>query len=199
MESFEWKPILFPKFISLGKMEETEPETPDKPAKPQKVSFLLFGISTGTSLTITIVCLILTIFAQTKGNTDLNFFLWTTTGCAICLCIIDILLGIIGVIAVYQKSYTILLACSSLGAICGLIVYFLIGIGYFFCAIMTVFVMEDHPKSVKICLLVNLGLGAARFFIFVFSIVVGLLTGTTEVSRKLKMILGDDEELYDSE
>ena len=41
---------------------------------------------------------------------------------------------------------------------------------------MTVFVMEDHPKNVKICLFVNLGLGAARFFILVCSIAVGLIT-----------------------
>ena len=48
---------------------------------------------------------------------------------------------------------------------------------------MTVFVMEDHPKKVKICLLVNLGLGAARFIILVCSIAVGLMTGAEKFRR----------------
>ena len=68
-------------------------------------------------------------------------------------------------------------------------VYILIGIGYAFCIVMTVFVMEDHPKNVKICLLVNLGLGAARFFILVCSIAVGLMTGTNEVTERIRRIL----------
>ena len=60
---------------------------------------------------------------------------------------------------------------------------FIIGLGYAFCVVMTVFVMEDHPKKVKICLLVNLGLGAARFIILVCSIAVGLMTGAEKFRR----------------
>ena len=70
-----------------------------------------------------------------------------------------------------------------------MILYFLIGLGYTFCVVMTVFVMEDHPKIVKICLLVNLGLGAARFFILVCSIAMGLMTGTNELKMKIGRIL----------
>ena len=92
-------------------------------------------------------------------------------------------------IAICRKDYTILLACSSLVATCGMILYFLIGLGYTFCVVMTVFVMEDHPKIVKICLLVNLGLGATRFFILVCSIAMGLMTGTNQVKIEIGGIL----------
>ena len=71
----------------------------------------------------------------------------------------------VGFLAICRKDYTVLLACSSLVATCGIIIYFIIGLGYAFYVVMTVFVMEDHPEDVKICLLVNLGLEAARFFI----------------------------------
>ena len=63
---------------------------------------------------------------------------------------------------------------------------------------MTVFVMEDHPKIVKICLLVNIVLGAARFFILVWQwISLGLMTGINQVKIKIGRILGS--EMNDSE
>ena len=151
---------------------------PDKSEETQSPSFLLFGILDGISFLFTLACLGFTIFSQAKGNTDLNIFLWTTSGCAVSLCLVELLFCIIGFVAIYRKDYTILLACSTLVATCGIILYFLIGLGYAFCVVMTVFVMEDHPKIVKICLLVNLALGAARFFILVCSIAMGLMTGT---------------------
>ena len=39
----------------------------------------------------------------------------------------------------------------------------------FVLVVKTVFVMEDHPKSLKICLLVDLGLGAMAFPVVEFS------------------------------
>ena len=92
----------------------------------------------------------------------MDIFLWMTSGCAVSLCILEILLCVAGFITIYKKDYKILLACSSLIAYCALIVYFIFGVSYAFCAVMTVYVMEDHPKIVDICLLVNLGLGFAR-------------------------------------
>ena len=75
-------------------------------------------------------------------------------------------------------------------ATCGIILYFLIGLGYAFCVVMTVFVMEDHSKTVNVCLLVNIGLGVARFFILICSIAMGLMTGTNEGKIKTGRILG---------
>ena len=164
-------------------------ETPDKPEEAQSPSFLLFGILNGILSMLTFACLGLTIFSQAKGNTDLNIFLWTTSGCAVSLCIVELLFCIVGFVAIYRKDYTVLLACSTLLATCGIILYFLIGLGYAFCVVMTVFVMEDHPKIVKICLLVNLALGVARFFILVYSIAMGLMTGTNELKMKIGRIL----------
>ena len=148
---------------------------PDKSEETQSPSFLLFGILNGISF----ACFGLTIFSQGKGNTDLDVFLWTTSGCAVSLCLVELLFCIIGFVAIYRKDYTILLACSTLVATCGIILYFSIGLVYVFCVVMTVFVMEDDPKIVKICLLVTLVLGAARFFILVCSIATGLKTGTS--------------------
>ena len=164
--------------------------TPDKPEEAQSPSFLLFGILNGILSMLTFACLGLTIFSQAKGNTDLNIFLWTTSGCAISLCLVELVFCIVGFTAIYRKDYTVLLACSTLVATCGIIIYFVIGLGYAFCVVMTVFVMEDHSKIVKICLLVNLGLGAARFFILVCSIAMGLMTGTNQVKIKIGRILG---------
>ena len=48
---------------------------------------------------------------------------------------------------------------------------------------MTVFVLEDHSENVKICLLDNLGLGAARFVIFVRSIELGWNCNTEKCRR----------------
>ena len=163
--------------------------TEDEPEEAQSPSFLLFGILNGISFMLTLACLGLTTFAQAEGNMDLNIFLWTTSGCAISLCLVELIFCAVGFVAIYRKDYTILLACSTLVATCGIILYFLIGLGYAFCVVMTVFVMEDHSKTVNVCLLVNLGLGVARFFIFVCSIVVGLITGTNEVAEKIRRIL----------
>ena len=71
-----------------------------------------------------------------------------------------------------RKDYTTLFDCSSLVKTYG-IVYFiciLIGLGYAFCVVKTVFVMEDHLKSLKICLLVDKGLGAAKISILAGSL-----------------------------
>ena len=163
---------------------------PDKSEETQSPSFLCFGILNGISFVLTLVCLGLTIFSQAEGNTDLNIFLWTTSGCAISLCLVELLFCIVGFVAIYRKNYTILLACSTLVATCGTILYLLMGLGYAFCVVMTVFVMENHPKNVKICLLVNLGLGVARFFILVCSIAMGLMTGTNQLTAKIGRILG---------
>ena len=170
-------------------MADSNLETPDKSEEAQSPSFLLFGILNGISFVLTLVCLGFTIFSQAKANTDLNIFLWTTSGCAIALCLVELCFCFVGFVAIYRKDYTVLLACSTLVATCGMILYFLIGLGYTFCVVMTVFVMEDHPKIVKICLLVNLGLGAARFFILVCSIAMGLMTGTNQVKIEIGRIL----------
>ena len=169
-------------------MADSNLETQDKSEEAQSPRFLPFSILNGISFVFTLVCLGLTIFAQAKGNLDLNIFLWTTTGCALTLCLLEVSFCMVGFLAICRKDYTVLLACSSLVATCGIILYFLIGLGYAFCVVMTVFVMEDHPKNVKVCLLVNLGLGFARFFILVCSIAVGLMTGTNEVKRKIGLI-----------
>ena len=170
-------------------MTDSNLETPDKSEEAQPPSFVLFGILNGTSFIFTFVCLGLTIFAQAKGNSDLNIFLWTTSGCALTLCLLEVSFCMVGFLAIRsrRKDYTTLFDCSSLVKTYG-IVYFiciLIGLGYAFCVVMTVFVMEDHPKKVKICLLVNLGLGAARFIILVCSIAVGLMTGAEKFRRIL--------------
>ena len=180
-------------------MADSDLETQDKSEEAQSPSFLPFGILNGTSLMFTLACLGLTIFAQAKGNSDLNIFLWTTSGCALTLCLLEVSFCMVGFLAICRKDYTVLLACSSLVATCGFILYLLIGIGYAFCIVMTVFVMEDHPKNVKICLLVNLGLGAARFFILVCSIAVGLMTGTNEVTGKFRRIFCPNTDVNDSE
>ena len=180
-------------------MADSDLETQDKSEEAQSPSFLPFGILNGTSLMFTLVCLGLTIFAQAKGNSDLNIFLWTTSGCALTLCLLEVSFCMVGFLAICRKDYTVLLACSSLVATCGFILYLLIGIAYAFCIVMTVFVMEDHPKNVKICLLVNLGLGAARFFILVCSIAVGLMTGTNEVTGKFRRIFWPNADVNDSD
>ena len=174
-------------------MADSNLEAPDESEEPQSPSFLLFGILNGISFLFTLVCLGLTIFSQANGNTDLNIFLWTTSGCAVSLCLVELLFCIVGFVAIYRKDYTILLACSTLVACCGIVLYFMIGCGYAFCVVMTVFVMEDHSKNVNICLLVNLGLGAARFFILVCSIAMGLTTGTNQVKMKIGRIFGSIE------
>ena len=166
-------------------MADSDLETQEKSEEAQSPSFLSFGILNGISFMFTLACLGLTIFAQAKGNSDLNIFLWTTSGCAITLCLLEVSFCMVGFLAICRKDYTVLFACSSLVATCGIILYFIIGLGYAFCVVMTVFVMEDHPKNVKICLLVNLGLGAARFFILVCSIAVGFKTGTPDTARKI--------------
>ena len=165
---------------------EANLETPDKSEEAQTPSFLLFGILNGTSFIFTLVCLGLTIFAQIKGNSDLNVFLWLTFGCAITLCLLELLFCTIGFVAICRNDYTILLACSTLFTTCGAIIYFLIGLGYVFFAVMTAFVMEDHPKIVEACVLVNLVLGAAKFFIFACSIAVGLMIGTKKTVEEVK-------------
>ena len=164
-------------------MADSDLEAQDKSEEAQSPSFVPFGILNGTSFMLTLVFLGLTIFAQAKGNSDLNIFLWTTSGCALTLCLLEVSFSMVGFLAICKKNYTILLACSSLVATCGIILYFIIGLGYAFSVVMTVFVMEDHPKNVKTCLLVNLGLGAARFIILVCSIAVGLMTGTEKLRR----------------
>ena len=166
---------------------------PDKSEETQSPSFLLFGILKWTSFVFTLVCLGFTIFSQANGDTDLNIFLWITSGCAYSLCLVDLLFCIVGFVAIYRKDYTILLFYSTLVATCGIILYFFIGLGYTFFVVMTVFVMEDHPTIVKICLLVNVVLGAARFFI----LTMGLMTGTNQVKIKIGRILGSG--MYDSE
>ena len=171
-------------------MSDSYLEAQDTTEEAESPSFLPFGILNGTSFMVTLACLGLTIFSQAKGNTDLNIFLWTTSGCAVSLCLVDLLFCIVGFVAIYRKDYTILLACSTLVATCGIILYFSIGLGYVFCVVMTVFVMEDDPKIVKICLLVTLVLGAARFFILVCSIATGLKTGTNQVKIKIGRIFG---------
>jgi hypothetical protein len=164
-------------------MSDSELEAQDKTEEAESPSFLPFGILNGTSFMVTLACLGLTIFAQAEGNSDLNIFLWMTSGCALTLYLLEISFCMVGFLAIWRKNYTVLLACSSLVATCGIILYFIIGLGYAFCVVMTVFVMEDHPKNVKTCLLVNLGLGAARFIILVCSIAVGLTTGCEKFRR----------------
>ena len=66
-------------------MADSNLETPDKSEEAQSPSFLLFGILNGISFVLTLVCLGFTIFSQAKANTDLNIFLWTTSGCAFVL------------------------------------------------------------------------------------------------------------------
>ena len=146
-------------------MADSDLETQEKSEEAQSPSFVPFGILNGTSFMFTVVFLGLTIFAQAKGNSDLNIFLWTTSGCALSLCLLEVAFCMVGFLAICRKDYIFLHACSSLVATCGIILHFIIGLGYAFCVVMTVFVMEDHPEDVKICLLVNLGLGTARFFI----------------------------------
>ena len=167
------------------KMSDSDLETQDKTEEAESPSFLPFGIINGTSFMVTLACLGLTIFAQAEGNSDLNIFLWMTSACALTLCLLEVSFYMVGFLAIWRKSYAVLLACSSFVATCGIILYFIIGLGYAFCVVMTVFVMEDHPKKVKICLLVNLGLGAARFIILVCSIAVGFKTGTPDTARKI--------------
>ena len=169
-------------------MADSDLEAQDKSKENQSPSFVRFGILNGTSFMFTLVCLGLTIFAQAKGNLDLNIFLWTTSGCALTLCLLEVSFCMVGFLAICRKDYTVLLACSSLVATYGILLYFIIGLGYAFCVVMT-FVMEDHPENVKICLLVNLGLEAARFFILVCSIAMGLITCTNEVKRKTQRII----------
>ena len=164
-------------------MSDSDLEAQDTTEEAESPSFLPFGIINGTSFMVTLVCLGLTSFALAKGNSDLNIFLWMTTGCALTLCLLEVSFCMVGFLAIWRKNYSVLLACSSLVATCGMILYFIIGLGYAFCVIMTVFVMEDHPEKVKICLLVNLGLGAARFFTLVCSIAVGLMTGAEKIRR----------------
>ena len=94
-----------------------------------------------------------------QGNTDHNIFLWTTSGCAISLCLLE----------VSFCGFIILFACSTLVAACGIILHFLIGLGYAVFVIMTV-MMENHPTNVNVYLIVNIGLGFARFSIMVRSI-----------------------------
>ena len=171
-------------------MSDSDLETQDKSEEAQSPSFLPFGILNGTSFMVTLVCLGLTSFALAKGNSDLNIFLWMTTGCALTLCLLEVSFCMVGFLAIWRKNYSVLLACSSLVTTFGITLHFIIGLGYAFCVVMTVFVMEDHSKIVKICLLVNLALGAARFFILVGSIVVGLMTGTNQVKIKIGRILG---------
>ena len=132
---------------------------PDKSEETQSPSFLLFGILNGISFVLTLACLGFTIFSQAYGNTDLNIFLWTTSGCAISLCLLE----------VSFCGFIILFACSTLVATCGIILYFLIGLGYAVFVIMTV-MMENHPTNVNVYLIVNIGLGFARFSIMVRSI-----------------------------
>ena len=167
-------------------MTDSVLETPDKSEEAQTPSFLLFGILNGTSFIFTLVCLGLTIFAQVKGNSDLNVFLWLTFGCSITLCLLELLFCTVGFVAICRKDYTILLACSTLFTTFGVIVYFMIGLGFAFCVVMAAFVMEDHPKIVEACLIVNLVLGAAKFFIFACSIAVGLMIGTKKTVEEVK-------------
>ena len=145
-------------------------KTSDKQEEAQSSSFLPFGILNGISLMFTFVSLGLTISAQAKGNLDLNIFLWSTSVCGISLCLLQVSFYTIGFVAICRKDYTVLLACPSLVVTCGILLYFLIGLSYVFCVVNTVFVMEDHAKTVNVCLLVNLGLEAARFFILFCSI-----------------------------
>ena len=167
-------------------MADSDLETQDKSEEAQSPSFLPFSILNGTSLMFTLACLGLTIFAQVKGNSELNVFLWLTFGCAITLCLLELLFCTIGFIAICRKDYMILLACSTLFTTCGVIIYLLIGLGYAFFVVMTAFVMEDHPKIVKATILVNLVLGAAKFFILACSIAVGLMIGTKKTVKEVK-------------
>ena len=153
------------------------------------LSLLPVSIINSMNFMFTLASLGLTIFAQTmvenigvwdlyyylywlnlntstflQGNTDLNIFLCTTSGCAISLCLLEVSFCFVEFIAICRKVYTVLLACSSLVAIYGIILYFLIGLGYAFFVIMT-FVMKTHPKNVNVYLIVNLG-----FYILVRSI-----------------------------
>ena len=92
----------------------------------------------------------------------------------------------VGFVAICRKDHTILLACSTLFSTCGVIIYLLIGLSYVFFVVMTAFVMEDHPKIVNSVILVNLVLGAAKFFIFACSIAVGLMIGTKKTMEEVK-------------
>ena len=151
-------------------MADFDLETSDKQEEAQSSSFLPFGILNGISFMFTLSSLGLTISAQAKGNLDHNIFLWSTSVCASSLCLLQVSFYTIGFVAICRKDYTVLLACPSLIVTCGILLYFLVGLGYLFCVVNTVFVMEDHPKTVNVCLLVNLGLETARFFILFCSI-----------------------------
>ena len=102
-------------------MADSDLETQDKTEEVESPSFLPFGILNGTSFMVTLACLGLTIFAQAEGNSDLNIFLWTTSGCALTLCLLEFSFCMVGFLAICRKDYTVLLACSSLVATCGII------------------------------------------------------------------------------
>ena len=104
-------------------MADSDLETQEKSEEAQSPSFLSFGILNGISFMFTLACLGLTIFAQAKGNSDLNIFLWTTSGCAITLCLLEVSFCMVGFLAICRKDYTVLFACSSLVATCGIILY----------------------------------------------------------------------------
>ena len=55
-------------------------------------------------------------------------------------------------VTICRNDYIVLLACSSLVTICGIIPYFIIRLAYAFFVAMAVFLMEDHPTNAKVCL-----------------------------------------------
>ena len=151
-------------------MADSNLETPDRSKEVKNPSFLLLN---GLSFMFTIACLGLTIFAEAKGNSDLNIFLRATSVLSICLCLLEVFFCTVG-------FATICKICQ--------IYYILIVLSYAFCVVMTA-VKEYHPKSVKECLFINLGLVIARFFILQCTSLsgtynngttttVGLITGT---------------------
>ena len=128
-------------------MADSDLETPDNSEEAQSLIFLL--IIYRLSFMFTIACLGLTIFVEAKGNSDFNIFLRATSVLSICLCLLEVFFCSVGFLAICK--------------ICQ-IYYILIVLSYAFSVIMTA-VTEDHPKTVDVCLFVNLGLVTARFLL----------------------------------
>ena len=74
-------------------MADSDFETPDKSEEMKNPSFLLLN---GLSFMFTIACLGLTIFAEAKGNSDLNIFLQATSVLSIRLCLLEVFFCTVG-------------------------------------------------------------------------------------------------------
>ena len=114
-------------------MADSDLEAQGMSEEAQSPSFVPFGILNGISFMFTLVFLGLTIFAQAKGNSDLNIFLWTTSGCALTLCLLEVAFCMVGFLAIRsrRKDYTTLFDCSSLVKTCGIVYFICILIGHF--------------------------------------------------------------------